>query len=63
LRKASKWIIEYSNGKVRFVTDAENKVTEYKYDTSGDRIAVIDARNNKSAAREYTQKPLIKHKM
>jgi RHS repeat-associated protein len=48
-----------SNGKVRFVTDAENKVTEYKYDANGNQIAVIDAHNNKTEYRYDSKGQLV----
>jgi YD repeat-containing protein len=48
-----------SNGKVRFATDAENKVTEYRYDANGNQIAVIDARTNKTDYRYDSKGQLV----
>jgi RHS repeat-associated protein len=48
-----------TNGKVRFVTDAENKVTEYRYDANGNQIAVIDALLHKTEYRYDSKGQLV----
>ncbi|MEG4367187.1 RHS repeat-associated core domain-containing protein, partial [Microcoleus sp. C2C3] len=45
--------------KVEKVTDAESKVTEYRYDGNGNQIAVIDARTNKTEYRYDSKGQLV----